>query len=193
MIRNHKLFLLILFFASIELGTCQVTDAGTHEKWEYVLEDTGDILQIALPAAAGLTTLFIKDWEGSKQFVFSYATNFVTTHALKKLVRKKRPEGRDLYDAFPSGHTSSAFTGAAFIQRRYGWKYGKYAYFLAAIVGISRMEGPDGWHDLWDVIAGAGIGIGSVYLFTKPYEHNKYNISLSYYEKSFVFLFNYSF
>ena len=194
---NYKnlciIFCLIFSLTIINFCYGQVNDGGTHEKWEYVLEDTGDILQIALPAVAGLTTIFKKDWEGTKQFAFSYATSFVVTQALKKIVRKPRPEGRDLYDAFPSGHTSSAFTGAAFIQRRYGWKYGKYAYFLAAIVGVSRMEGPDGWHDIWDVLAGAGIGIGSVYLFTKPYEQSKYNISLSYCKKGALFSFNYKF
>jgi membrane-associated phospholipid phosphatase len=183
----------IISIIGINFCNSQVNDGGTHEKWEYVLEDTGDILQLALPAAAGLTTIFKKDWEGTKQFAFSYATSFVVTQALKKIVRKPRPEGRNLYDAFPSGHTTSAFTGAAFIQRRYGWKYGKYAYFLASIVGVSRMEGPDGWHDIWDVLAGAGIGIGSTYLFTKPYEQSKYNISLSYNKNQIYFSFNYRF
>jgi len=196
MLNSKNLNLLVSFIiliVSINLCNCQVNDGGTHEKWEYVLEDTGDILQLALPAAAGLTTIFKKDWEGTKQFAFSYATSFVVAQALKKVVRKKRPEGRNLYDAFPSGHTTSAFTGAAFIQRRYGWKYGKYAYFLASIVGVSRMEGPDGWHDIWDVLAGAGIGIGSTYLFTKPYEQSKYNISLSYNRNQIYFSFNYRF
>ena len=66
---------------------------------------------------------------------------------MKRIIRKERPEGRNLFDAFPSGHTSAAFSGASFIQRRYGWKYGKYAYILAAVVGVSRVDGPDGWHD----------------------------------------------
>lgn len=36
--------------------------------------------------------------------------------------------------------TTSAFSGASFIQRRYGWKYGKRAYLGASIVGVSRMK-----------------------------------------------------
>ncbi|MFL0353557.1 phosphatase PAP2 family protein [Xanthomarina sp. GH4-25] len=155
---------------------------STHEKWEYVLEGTGDILQIALPVAAGLATVFKKDWEGSKQFAFSYTTSFIIAHALKKIVHKQRPEGRNLYDAFPSGHTTSAFSGASFIQRRYGWKYGKWAYLLASIVGVSRMEGPDGWHDIWDVLGGAAIGIGSTYIFTKPYQNNP--VELGFYSRN---------
>ncbi len=51
------------------------------------------------------------------------------------------------------------------------------AYLGAMIVGLSRMEGPDGWHDHWDVLAGAAVGIGSTYLFTTPYESNKVEVS----------------
>ena len=154
LIKTFLLGFLTLFFTNCN---AQLMDDGGHEKWEFILEDAGDVLMIALPAAAGITTLIKKDYEGTKQFGLSYATGFLVTHGLKRLIRKERPEGRNLFDAFPSGHTSSAFSGASFIQRRYGWKYGKYAYVLAAIVGVSRVEGPDGWHDYWDVLAGAAV------------------------------------
>ena len=168
-------------------------DDSKHEKWEYVLEDTGDILQLALPIAVGLTTIIKKDWQGSKQFAFSYTTSFVITHSLKRIVRKPRPEGRNLYDAFPSGHTTSAFSGASFIQRRYGWKYGKWAYLLAAVVGVSRMEGPDGWHDIWDVLAGAAVGIGGTYIFTTPYEQPKMEVGFYSGEEGQMLTFRYKF
>ena len=147
-----------------------------HEKWEFVLEGAGDVLQIGLPISAGIMTLIEKDYEGTKKFALSYGTSLAITYSLKYIVRKQRPEGRELYDSFPSGHTTSAFSGASFIQRRCGWKYGKYAYVLAAIVATSRMEGPDGWHDIWDVLGGATIGIGSTYLFTKPYHRDKIDL-----------------
>lgn len=170
MIKAIHLFLFFILIQANALSQTPEPNDSKHEKWEYVLEDTGDILQLALPIAAGLTTIFKKDWQGTKQFAFSYTTGFVITHSLKRIIHKPRPEGRDLYDAFPSGHTTSAFSGASFIQRRYGWKYGKWAYLMAAVVGVSRMEGPDGWHDIWDVLGGAAVGIGSTYIFTKPYE-----------------------
>lgn len=44
---------------------------------------------------------------------------------------------------------------------------------MAAIVGVSRMEDPDGWHDIWDILAGAAVGIGSTYLFTTPYKKSQ--------------------
>jgi len=113
------LYYLLLFY--LISGYSQILEPNsTHKKWEYVLEDSGDILQIALPAIAGLTTIIKKDWEGTKQFALSYVTGFIVTHSLKKIIRKERPEGRHLFDAFPSGHTTSAFSGASFIQRRYG-------------------------------------------------------------------------
>ena len=115
------------------------------------------------------------------------------TYTLKELTHKKRPEGRHRYDAFPSGHTSSAFAGAAFIQKRYGWKYGKFMYLLASGVGVSRMEGPDGYHDFWDVLAGAAVGIGSVYLFTTRQNKSNIEVSFSSNEQARLISFKYTY
>lgn len=176
---NEKKYIIILLLSGIIPFSCFSQDGSTHENWEYALEGTGDVLQLALPIGAGLTTIILEDWQGTQQLAFSYTTSLVVTHALKKIVRKQRPEGRERFDAFPSGHTTSAFCGASFIQRRYGWKYGGPAYFLAAIVGVSRMEGPDGWHDIWDVAAGAVVGIGATYIFTTPYLKDKVEIGFA--------------
>ena len=82
-------------------------------------------------------------------------------------IDKERPNNGN-NDSFPSGHTSTAFQGAAFIQKRYGWKYGAPAYVAASFVGYSRVEADK--HHLEDVIAGAAIGILSSYYFTTPYK-----------------------
>jgi membrane-associated phospholipid phosphatase len=194
---SRRLWIYFIVFASIfstnSYSQIPEPNNSTHEKWEFVLEDTGDILQIALPAIAGLTTIIKKDWNGTKQFALSYGTGFIVTHSLKKIIKKERPEGRNLYDAFPSGHTTSAFSGASFIQRRYGWKYGKWAYLSATIVGVSRMEGPDGWHDKWDVLAGALVGIGSTYLFTTPYMQEHAELGFSAQRNSYLLAFRYRF
>ncbi|MDX1362735.1 MAG: phosphatase PAP2 family protein [Arenibacter latericius] len=180
----------LLLLSSV--GVAQDTEGG-HEKWEYVLEDTGDVLQLALPLSAGIMTLVHKDYQGTKKLAFSYATTLALTYSLKELTKKKRPEGRDLYDSFPSGHTSSSFSGASFIQRRYGWNYGIPAYLLATIVAVSRTEGPDGFHDFWDVFAGAAIGIGSTYLFTKPHQKKRVDLGFSRYKDNYSLRFTYSF
>ena len=64
-------------------------------------------------------------------------------------------------------HTSVSFAGAAFIQRRYGWKWGIPAYAVASYVGWSRTYGKK--HDWWDVLAGAAIGAGSALIYTRPF------------------------
>jgi membrane-associated phospholipid phosphatase len=66
---------------------------------------------------------------------------------LKYSVPRERPEGSDT-----SGHTSAAFSGATFIHRRYGWKYGIPAYLAVAFVGWSRVE--SGKHYSDDVLRG---------------------------------------
>ncbi len=191
---NHSFNLLLLFSFSILFVNVSLSQKeDTHEKWEFILEDTGDVLQLALPLGAGLTTVFKRDWQGTKQFALSYATSILVTYSLKRIIRKQRPEGRYLYDAFPSGHTTSAFSGASFIQRRYGWKYGKWAYVLASIVGLSRLEGPVGWHDTWDVLAGAVVGIGSTYIFTTPYQQEHLEIGFHTGNKSYSLTFKYLF
>jgi len=186
-------FFIILITLNYTFGQDIDSPGSKHEKWEFILEDTGDILQIAIPLSAGIMTLIEKDYKGTKKLAFSYGTSLAITYSLKYIVGKKRPEGRELYDSFPSGHTTSAFSGASFIQRRYGWKYGKYAYLLAAIVATSRMEGPDGWHDIWDVLGGAAVGIGSTYLFTKPYSKQKINLRFSSDGNYYLLAFRYQF
>jgi membrane-associated phospholipid phosphatase len=129
------------------------------------VETAGDILQIALPVWAYGMTFIKDDSRGSIQFTQSFLTAMATTYATKLSVDRERPNGGNM--SFPSGHTSAAFSGAAFIQMRYGWLYGSIAYAGATYVGWSRVVTEN--HYVGDVIAGAGIGILSAAIFTKPY------------------------
>ncbi len=174
---SKYLLLLICVQSSMILFSQESDNDPKEEKLEHFLEKSGDIIQVALPAAGGLVTVLSKDWEGSKELLFSVSTNLAITYALKYTIRKKRPEDSREFNAFPSGHTSSAFQGAAFIQRKYGWKYGIPSYLLASYVAYSRVEGLNDRHDVWDVIGGAIVGIGSSYLFTKPAEKNKIELT----------------
>ena len=135
------------------------------------VELSGDILQLAIPAVAFSSTLFWpeQDNKGTWEVVKAGAVSTIATYGIKYLVNKERPNG-DPY-AFPSGHTSRAFTGAAFIQRKYGWKYGAPAYLLATYTGWSRVYVNK--HDYWDVLGGAAVGIASGLLFTKPFNQRK--------------------
>jgi len=130
------------------------------------IEKAGDILQVVLPATAAGMTLIYKDSEGALQFGESAGLTLGVTFGLKYAVQETRPNGGS--NSFPSGHTSISFSSAEFIRKRYGWEYGVPAYVAATFVGWSRVESRE--HYTMDVVAGAAIGVGSSYLFTKPYK-----------------------
>ncbi len=131
------------------------------------IETAGTVLQIAIPAIGYATTFALDDGEGRTQFYKSFATDIAVVYALKYAVHKKRPDSSNNL-SFPSGHTASAFQGAAFIQRRYGWAWSVPAYLGAVFVGYSRIEAHK--HDRWDVAGGALVGTLSSYWFTTPYK-----------------------
>ncbi len=154
------------------------------------IETIGDVFLYTLPATALSTTIITKDKKGLGQFVKGFGLNKILTFSLKEIVGRERPDGIG-FDSFPSGHTSTTFQSASFIQRRYGWKYGIPAYALAGFTGFSRINADR--HYLSDVLVGAAIGIGCTYLFTTPYEKQDYQISLSGNTKGFTFSFRYTF
>jgi len=153
-------------------------------------EKIGDINKILIPAAAGFTSILLNDKEGSWQFLKSYGTTIALTYALKYAINKQRPEGNGNY-GFPSGHTSSAFSGASFIQKRYGWEFGVPAYILAGFTGYSRLYAKK--HDGWDVLFGAIIGIGSTYIFTDPYTQKHIELTFNSKNNNYLLGFNYYF
>jgi membrane-associated phospholipid phosphatase len=138
-------------------------------------ERAADLLRLALPATAYGMTFGFNDQEGRGYFYKSFLTTLGITYGLKHTVDKKRPNGNPR--AFPSGHTSEAFSGASFIQRRYGWKYGIPSYIIASFVGWSRVDSDHHYPE--DVLAGAAIGIISTYVFTKPYTETLQVVPLS--------------
>lgn len=132
---------------------------------EIDYERLGDVLQVALPMTAlGMSLTLENDYNGTVQFAKSFGATVVATQVLKFSINEKRPNGCSR--SFPSGHTSAAFSGASFIQRRYGWTYGLPAYAIASYVGWSRVYANA--HYSHDVIAGALLSVGFTYLFTEP-------------------------
>ena len=153
---------------------------------------SGDILQLALPAVALGSTFIWKD-DNTKltwQLIKAYGSGLIIQQALKRIVLKPRPDRCDNY-SFPSGHTTSAFSGASFIQKRYGWKYGIPSYVLASFVGYSRIQAKK--HDGWDVLAGAVIGVGTSFVFTKPYKKNKVDVTVNRINGGYTVGLNYTF
>ena len=129
-------------------------------------ETVGNVLTIALPTVALGMTAGLKDGQGAMQFGKSAALTVGVTYGLKYTIDAKRPNGND--QSFPSAHSSVSFSSAEFLRKRYGWKFGIPAYIAATFVAYSRVEADQ--HYTRDVIAGAGIGILSTYLFTEPYK-----------------------
>ena len=141
---------------------------------DKTVETSGDILLFALPAAALGTTFITGDSKGTWQFAKGFLANVIVTKTLKLIIDKERPNMENM-NAFPSGHTSTTFQSASFIQRRYGWKYGIPAYILSSYTGFTRVNADK--HDVIDIFAGAAIGIGSTYLFTTPYQKEHMELS----------------
>lgn len=168
-------FVFLLFAFQISIG--QEIDSPQEIRTERNIERIGDYAQFAPTAVSLMTVLVKKDEKGFWQLGKSVGTNLAATWILKYSINKPRPEGRTDGHAFPSGHTSFAFQGASFLQRRYGWKYGVPAYLVAGYVGFSRLEGLNDRHDGWDILAGAVVGIGSTYLFTTPYMEEHFELS----------------
>lgn len=168
--RNY-LFVCLAFLCCLSVNAQELQVTGSRK----AVRTSGDVLLFVTPVASLVTTLAMQDWQGLKQGVFTGVTTVGLTYALKYIVKKERPDFSDNH-SFPSMHSSVSFAGAAFIQRRYGWKWGIPAYVLSTYVGWSRVYGKK--HDWWDVAAGAAIGVGSGYLFTRPFA-KKHNLSIS--------------
>lgn len=140
---------------------------------EGAIQTSGDFLQFVLPAFALGTTVGHRsentgrrwDREGTIEFAKSAALTLAATYGLKYALDTPRPDGGR--HGMPSGHTSLSFSSAEFLRKRYGWEWGIPSYAVASWVAYSRVESRQ--HSPEDVIVGAGIGILSSYLFTKPY------------------------
>lgn len=104
-----------------------------------------------------LTSTLMKDekqHEVAKTLTQALAVNGVTTMALKAATNTRAPDGESL--AWPSGHTSSAFTVAAVLNEYYGPWVGVPSLVLAGLAGYQRIDSRV--HDFSDVVFGAMLG-----------------------------------
>ena len=144
---------------------------GTNAQSRKAVETSTDVAMFA-PAAVGAGVALLKgDSKGLLQLGESLVASVAVSYALKYTVKKERPDGSDAH-SFPSNHTGFSFAGATFLQKRYGWKWGLPAYLVSGYVAWGRVFAKR--HDVWDVLAGAAIGVGSGLLFTTPFakEHD---------------------
>lgn len=124
------------------------------------LEDVGDILQYLLPWGALLAVALQGDKTAAWDWLIAGGLTTASTFLLKWLFNftplGRRPNGAPF--SFPSGHTSSAFFGAAFFHFSIGWMWALLPYILAAFTGYTRIHAKKHWQR--DVIAGAALAMG---------------------------------
>lgn len=145
---------------------------------DKAITEAGDHIQIVLPLLAlGSTYDYgAREWRKDqvKAFWKSFGYGLLTTYAGKGLLGKLRPNQTNR-KSFPSGHTYSAFSGASFLNSKFGWKVGVPAFAAASFVGYSRIQGEH--HFMNDVLGGASIALLFNWHFTETL--NKNNASLA--------------
>jgi membrane-associated phospholipid phosphatase len=105
-----------------------------------------------------------------------------STELLKHIVKEKRPDSSPGY-AFPSQHTSEAFTAATFLSEEYKDRFPwmpYVAYSMATATGVLRIA--NNKHYIGDVLFGAGLGILStkVAYWTHQYKWGKRHHHIDY-------------
>ena len=135
------------------------TPTSSQNTWNTI----GDIGAVALPVGAAVMTWAEKDRNGFIQLVETGGATLATVTILKYAADTTRPNGESY--SFPSGHTAGAAAAAGFVTARYGWQRGLPFQLGAGLVGFARVE--SGAHYWYDVVAGAAIGEGFAFLFTR--------------------------
>ena len=93
---NRKLACIGLAILVLLAGTVTPAQAQLPEENDTSgLRKAGDIIHIALPAAAAASTLILKDWEGLIQFSIQFGLGGGTVAGLKESVDKTRPDTED--------------------------------------------------------------------------------------------------
>ncbi len=178
---NKYIFTITVFFAFIiscpvslfsqSSASLQTTPNFVQTSSQHGVEISTDVIALAMPVATLVGVIAEKDWKGLVQGCYTAAATAGATLILKYSIKERRPDFSN-YHSFPSGHTAASFATAAFLQRRYGWAFGVPAYAMATYVGWGRVFSKK--HHWWDAVAGAAIGAGSAYIFTRPWakQHN---------------------
>lgn len=131
-------------------------------------KDLGTSFQIALP----LLAWGCEATNGSgPEYLLRYVVMFTTLHGTRRALGETdinaRPNGG--WHGFPSGHTATAVFGASSLVQSCltGHPVVQGVVLLAAaFTGTSRVT--SGWHDIWQVLAGALLGWGCDRAFRRP-------------------------
>jgi hypothetical protein len=148
-------------------------------QYDKNLERIGSAAVLAIPISALLYSSLAGDWEGDLQLLKSFATTAAVTQGMKYGIDKARPNQSGVSgSSFPSGHTSAAFSGAAYWQTRYGWEVGAPMYAASAFVAYSRVRAKK--HDWVDVACGAVFGVAINYTFVSKYVEKPMDLNIEF-------------
>ena len=180
--RNHlKVLSVAIVIAFLILAFTFRAPIHAYADEKTTTEEWGDVIHVLIPVFAVGSTFFTGapdgsrwDKEGTSQSVKGIGTAVVSTAIWKRLADKMRPN-QSSSTSFPSGHASFAFSGAGFIDTRYGHKWGIPALLGAAFVGYSRVYADAHFAD--DATAGAAVGLLSSWIFTTPQSESR-NVSV---------------
>ncbi len=161
LLAQSALYFSVLGTATSAIAASELTDSRSDS-----IVKNGDLLQLAIPLSGYLAAWLHNDWEGAKQLTYSVAGSQLIVDTTKKIVGRKRPSGNSSR-SFPSGHAAAGFSGAHFLQMRYGAKWGLPAYAAASYVAYSRVHGKR--HFVSDVTASAGISFLVNQYLVSPY------------------------
>jgi membrane-associated phospholipid phosphatase len=125
-----------------------------------LLAKYGDYGQVIIPIIAGVYELSKGNRKKVVRFVGIIIFNQMLLYAEKKLINKKRPDGRS--GSFPSGHTSGAFLGIGFSIRSKNYQIALALFLPSVLVGVSRLVNDK--HYLVDVLFGGMQGVSLGYL-----------------------------
>jgi membrane-associated phospholipid phosphatase len=153
--------------------TLSLNFAGAADK---NLTNAGDVMQILIPLSAFGIATHKQDQEGQKEFFQSFALNTATIFGLKYSLHDtkldKRPNGGG--HSFPSGHAGAAFSGAFFLQKRYGINYGSPAIAMAGFTGYTRTKGR--YNHFRDVLGASVIAFGVNHFLVSERESKKQKV-----------------
>lgn len=166
--------------AAAILGSC----ATGHAQVTATRDRFGDAMRVMLPAAAAALTFAKSDTEGFREWASTSVLAAGATEGLKYAVNRKGPDGSAR--AFPSGHTSMAFSAASFVHERYGLTTALPLYVLAGLTAYSRVHTHH--HSVGDVVGGALVGTASAQLMTHRFSPTT-AVSLGYSQRTLLATF----
>jgi membrane-associated phospholipid phosphatase len=167
---------------SADLRLLIALNKNSYPVWDNVMWGTSATVYLTMPLVVVTPYLdgFYHKLPDKKRAAVLNAAGITlaltTSAAIKFGVRRIRPKAAHPAEiierdhagplSFPSGHTTAAFASATAISLTYRkWYVIAPAYLYAGLTGYSRMR--LGMHYPTDVLAGAVIGAGSMYLLWK--------------------------